>query len=344
VRALLDADDYDLVATHFGLDEAANFEGRWHLTVRRSVAALADELGEAGDELQSVIDEGRKTLLEARSQRVAPGRDEKCLTAWNALAVRGLAVAGRCLQDVSLIDAAAAAADFVAAEMIRDGRLYASHKDGRTRFPAYLDDHAFLLDALLELLQSRWRRQYLDLAVHIADLLLEQFADPDAGGFFFTAHDAERLMARPKPLADEATPSGNGVAALALQRLGFLLGESRYRHAAENTLRFAWQAMDKFPHGHPTLISALEEYRTHPEIVVLRGDADEIGRWRDAAARLYAPRRLIFAIPADEPDLPGALAERKPVAGECVAYRCTGHQCSLPITSFEALAEAMRGH
>jgi uncharacterized protein YyaL (SSP411 family) len=223
-----------------------------------------------------------------------------------------------------------------------DGRLYASYKDERTRFPAYLDDHAFLLDALLEMLQSDWQTQHLQFAIEIADLLLAHFHDNDQGGFFFTADDHEVLIDRPKPLADEALPSGNGIAAFALQRLGFLLGESRYLDAAEKTLRAASQAMEEYPHGHVSLITALEEYLAHPEIIVIRGDADETRRWRDSAAKLYAPRRLVFAIDRDAADLPGALADRRPVDGETVAYRCVGNHCSLPISGFEALAAELR--
>jgi len=132
-------------------------------------------------------------------------------------------------------------------------------------------------------------------------------------------------------------PSGNGIAAFALQRLGFLLGETRYLDAAESTLRVAWRAIEEYPHGHVTLLTALEEYLQHPEIIVIRGD-DEIERWRDAAGRLYAPRRLVFAIRSDEVDLPGALAGRKPVGAETVAYRCLGTHCEMPVTSWEALA------
>ena len=144
-------------------------------------------------------------------------------------------------------------------------------------------------------------------------------------------------MHRPKPLADEAVPSGNGIAAFALQRLGFLLGETRYLDAAEKTLRNAWRAMDEYPHGHVTLLTALEEYLTPPEIVVLRGAAGEIESWRSSAAKIYAPSRMIVAIPADAADLPGLLAERKAVDGESLAYRCEGTQCDLPVKSLEAL-------
>jgi len=234
--------------------------------------------------------------------------------------------------------AATKAVDFIKENLVEDGRLLASYKDGKARFPAYLDDHAFLLDALLELLQSEWNTQYLRFAMQLADLLIEHFEDTERGAFFFTANDHEALIHRPKSLGDEAVPSGNGVAALGLQHLGFLLGDSRYLDAAERTLRGAWQAISEYPHGHVTLLTALEEFLNHPEIIIIRGEAGEIARWRDSAAKVYAPGRLVFAIDADETDLPGALADRKPHGGETVAYKCVGTHCELPVTSFEALA------
>ncbi len=336
VRGLV-GDDYEVFARRFGLDQSANFEGQWHLTVREPVEDIAKETGRTGEEVQAAIARAKQVLLAERLQRVAPGRDEKQLTSWNALAIRGLAIAGRALERTDLVDAAARAASFLRETLLQDGRLLASYKDGEARFPAYLDDHAFLLDALLELLQARWDNDDLQFAMQIADLMLEHFEDRDAGGFYFTADDHEALIHRPKPLADEAVPSGNGIAAFALQRLGFLLGESRYLNAAESTLRAAWRAIEEYPHGHVTLLTALEEYLHHPEIIVIRGGA-EIERWRDAASKLYAPRRLVFAIRSDDENLPGALADRQPVDGETVAYRCLGTHCEMPVTTWEALA------
>jgi uncharacterized protein YyaL (SSP411 family) len=123
-----------------------------------------------------------------------------------------------------------------------------------------------------------------------------------------------------------------------LQRLGFLLGETRYLDAAERTLRCAWQAIEEYPHGHVTLLTALEEFLDHPEIIVIRGEADEISRWRNSAAKHYAPRRMVFAIDENETNLPGALSDRKSIPGETLAYKCVGTHCDLPVTSFEALA------
>ena len=192
-------------------------------------------------------------------------------------------------------------------------------------------------------LVAGWSGEHLQFAMALADALLEHFEDKAGGGFFFTANDHEELIHRPKPLADESVPSGNGIAAFALQRLGFLLGETRYLDAAERTLRAAWSAMQEYPHGHVTLLTALEEYLEHTEIIVIRGADEEIARWSTAAAKLYAPRRLVYAIPASEAGLPGALAERVPRDGESVAYRCLGTHCELPATSWEALATNLSG-
>jgi len=342
-REAVGDEDFPLLAAHFGLEDAPNFEGRWHLYVRRPVERLAEERGEDADALRLRIDRAREAMLRTRERRIRPGRDEKILTSWNALAVRGLAVAGRALARDDLIDAAADAAAFLRRELWRDGRLLATYKDRRARFPAYLDDHALLADALLELAQSRWHADHLRLAIDLAELLLARFQDADNGGFFFTADDHEALLHRSKPLADEAMPSGNGIAARALLRLGFLLGEERYVTAAERTLRAAWQAMTEYPHGHVSLITALEEYLQPPEMVILRGDPAEIGRWARNAAGIYAPRRLVFAIPAAEKDLPGHLALREPAEDGPVAYVCEGTRCSLPVTTWPALA-ALLGH
>ena len=339
VSALLDKDTFAALSQRYGLDADANFEGRWHLSIRNSVDEIAGSTGASGEDVVRRIDSGRAKLLAERTQRVPPDRDEKQLTSWNALAIRGFAIAGLALDRSDLIDAAAGAVDFIHAELYTDTRLLAVYKDGHARFPAYLDDYAFLLDAILELLQARWSNQHLAFATELADTLLTHFEDKDDCGFWFTADDHENLMHRPKPLADEAVPSGNGIAALALQRLGFLLGETRYLDSASRVLRAAWQAMEEYPLGHVSLLNALEEYNSHTEIIVIRGEEPEITRWRDSVAKLNSPTRLVFAISSDTDELPGALAQRKAVAGETIAYRCVGTHCELPATSLEALVE-----
>jgi uncharacterized protein YyaL (SSP411 family) len=337
VRALLTDDEFKVIAARFGLDRAPNFEGQWHLRVSKSIRAVAESCGLPESTAQRLIDDGRAKLLATRNARIWPGRDEKILTSWNALMIRGLAIASRALKRDELAETAGGGIDFIRSKMIRDDRLLATYKDGRARFNAYLDDYAYLLDAILELLQARWNSEHLSFAVWLAEQLLDNFQDTEYGGFYFTSNDHEKLIHRTKPIADDALPSGNGIAALGLIRLGHLLGEPRYLDAAAATLSVGWAGMKEFPYGHTALVTALEETLYPPEIVILRGPATEIDHWSERLAAIYSPRRLLLAIPDTETSLPGALVTRKPQAS-AVAYICRGTSCSAPIASLEELA------
>ena len=337
VRAILTEEEYAAFVPRFGLDKPANFESGWHLRVSETIAAIAASTGKNPSTVQRLIDESRFKLLAARETRTRPGLDDKILTGWNALMIRGLAIAARALQDDKLHVAATRALDYIRHNMIVDGRLRATCKNGPARFHACLDDYAFLLDATIELLQAHWDSDHLDFAVWLADQLLTDFTDREHGGFFFTANDHEQLIHRSKSMADEAVPSGNGIAALALNRLGHLLGETRYIDAAIATIRATGKAIEEFPQAHASLLTALDEIIDPGEIVILRGEAEEISRWSLAIGAIYTPKRLVFAIPDTATNLPAALSGRKP-AGQPVAYICRGTTCGGPLQSLEAIA------
>jgi uncharacterized protein YyaL (SSP411 family) len=244
-----------------------------------------------------------------------------------------MAIAGRHLDRPDWTASAERALDFIYQTLWKDGRLLATGKDGRARLNAYLDDYVYLIDGLLELLQIRWRARDLAFAIELAEVVLQHFQDPQ-GGFFFTSDDHEALIQRPKPNHDDATPSGNGIAAKVLGRLGHLLGESRYLHAAENTLKAAWPDIQSIPHGHASLLLALEESLFPLQTVVIRGADAATTDWQSLATRPYAPRRLTLTIPETVEPLPGQLGERSP-RGEVVAYVCSGHTCSAPLTDID---------
>jgi uncharacterized protein YyaL (SSP411 family) len=340
VKALVTEQEFAVLAPRFGLDGAPNFEGQWHLRVVQPLEAIAATTGQLLPTVQRHLDSGRAKLLAARGARIWPGRDEKVLASWNALMIRGLAVAARVLGRPELGEAAAAALDFIRGRLVVGGRLLAVWKDGRARFNAYLDDHAFLLDATLELLQTRWHSGHMDFAAWLADELLARFRDAQHGGFFFTSNDHEELLHRARPMSDEALPSGNAVAAVALARLGHLLGETRYLDAAETTLRAAWTALAEYPHGHATMLTALDEFLEPPEIVVVRAARENLARWLAVPGTIFAPRRLVFGIPADATNLPGALAARK-AADRPLAYLCRGTSCGPPLGSLSELGAAL---
>jgi len=341
VEGLLEEAEFRCFSRAYGLDRRPNFEGHWHLHTYRTAADVASETGLDAAAVEELLAGARERLLAARETRVRPGRDEKVLTAWNGLMIRGMAVAARHLQRDDLADSAARAVDFVRNHLWTDDRLRACWKDGRARFPAYLDDYAFLLDGLLEILQLRWRSDWLAFAISLADPMLAHFQDDEHGGFFFTADDHEALLYRPRPLADEALPSGNGVAAQALARLGYLIGEPRYLEASERTLAMAAGAMQQMPHAHCSLLNALEEQLFPPETVIIRGEREPGEEWRQAASLVYSPRRQVFAIPSDAQGLPDALAA-KPAGSGTLAYVCRGTVCAEPVASLPKLAETLR--
>jgi uncharacterized protein len=341
VQRALTEDEYRAFAPRFGLDRAPNFEGRWHLHAFKSIEQIAGELHCPAEEVDAHIESARRKLLPIRDQRVWPGRDEKILTAWNALMIRGMAAAARALDRETLAISATRALDFIRGTLWRDGRLLATYKDGKAHLNAYLDDYVFLADAILELQQVRFHGDELSFARELLDEVLAHFADSRAGGFFFTSDDHESLIHRSKSFSDDATPSGNGIAAFVLQRMGYLLGDTRYLEAAEKTLRSAWQAIEKYPQAHGSLLLALDEHLTPPEIIILRGVPAEIEQWSRDLARIYAPRRIVLAIPADAPNLPDSLKD-KPPRGSAVAYICRGTTCSAPITDLSTLINELR--
>ena len=342
LQGLLPQDEHSAFAARFGIDRSPNFEGKWHLHCFKSMTQVAEEIGIDEEAAAGLVDRARARLLPVRNRRVWPGRDEKILTSWNGLAIGGLAAAARSLRRPELAESAARAADFLREHCWYQGRLLAVHKDGRSRFPAYLDDHAALAWGLLELAQARWHAPHFAWAIELTEAMLAHFEDREAGGFFFTADDHEQLILRPKTFGDDATPSGNGVAARLLVRLGFLLAEPRYIAAAERTLRASWAVLEKYPHGHTTLAMALDELTAPPAAVVLRGERAELAAWLSELDRLYDPRRLVLGIPADAAGLPAALADKRP-GGELLAYVCRGMQCGAPVASLPALIDELRG-
>jgi uncharacterized protein YyaL (SSP411 family) len=340
-RALLDEREYRVLARRFGLDRDANFEERWHLHAFEPLAQAAESAGLGEEQAEDVLDRARGKLLESRNGRVWPARDEKILTSWNGLAIAGMAAAARALDRADFAESAARAAAFLREHCWYDGRLLAVHTDGRSRYPAYLDDHAYLAWGLLELLQARWHGPWLDWSVELAESLLRHFEDRDAGGFFFTADDHESLILRPKTFGDDATPSGNGVAARLLIRLGFLLAETRYLDAAERTLRAAWPLLERYPHAHTSLLMALDEWQAPPDIVILRGPAADTEVWRAELDKVYAPRRMVIAVPTGSTGLPPALAD-KAAGNGAVAFVCRGTTCSPPMDTLGALVRSLR--
>ena len=318
-------------ATHdFGLDRAPNFEGHaWHLRLADSATLVPTD--SAG---QSI----RHGLLRARQQRLPPARDDKALTAWNALAIAGLCRAARALRAPDLLPAAEAALAALHAGAWRDGVLLAQ-ADSASSAPGFLDDHAYLLDALLELLAWRWRDEDFTRAQALARTLCTTFEDHARGGFFFSTTAHATPLGRERSFEDSSQPSGNAVAASALLRLGHLCGESRWVDAAARAIQAGLAVLAEYPAAAPSLLRAWRAWQQPEAQLIVRVSAQEQLLW-NSALELARVSLHAYVIPADAASLPPALAARAAVPGG-VAYLCTGFTCQAPITRPEQLIVAL---
>ena len=339
-RLLTDSEFNDFTA-YSGLDRPDNFEGRWHLYVAQTPEEIARRSGRDLEEITQNLDRAREKLFAEREQRVRPGRDDKVLTSWNALMIKGMSIASMRLQEPDYYQSALRCLAFIHANLWDGKRLAATYKDGRAHLNAYLDDYAFLIDAIIHLLACNWSGKWLELAVQLADTLLEQFFDRDEGGFFFTSHDHETLLQRRKDFTDDSLPSGNGVAARSLLVLGHLTGRQDYLDAAEQTLKCAWGLLQQAPHTCAALLQALMEYDNPGRTIILRGEEEVITEWRQQIDPLLDVRSLVFAIPADAPDLPALLREKQ-TDQAATAFICAGFVCQEPVSDLEALQESLR--
>jgi len=299
VLDVLGADDGERFCRVYGITAEGNFRDPVtgerpgtnipHLAAPVEDHATREKL--SADELRRLLTAAREKLLARRGKRVWPGRDDKVLTSWNALMISSLAHGGRVLKEPRYVDAAGRAADFILTHMRKGGRLLHTWRGGRARLGAYLDDYAFLADALLELHAATGEARRLREAQSLADELLARYADASGGGFFFTADDHEKLLARAKEPTDGPLPSGNAVAAEVLVRLAGLTGRKEYLDAAGTTLEAFQGFMARMPAETASMV---------------------------LAAAAYLDAKAAGAPPARKPD---AVADRKPVRIEAFASR-----------------------
>jgi uncharacterized protein YyaL (SSP411 family) len=319
----------EAVIEFYGVSDRGNFEG----------ANILHLAGGAEAEPPPGLDEARRKLYDARAKRVWPGLDDKRLASWNALAIAALAEAGAALGREDFLAAARECAEFVLGSM-RDaeGRLLRTYKDGDARLNAYLEDHAFLLEALLSLYESSFEARWFEAAQALGEELIERFADPERGGFYSTSDDHEQLIARRKEVGDHPIPAGNSSAALGLLRLGALSGERRYAEAGAGVLRLFAKTAIQHPESFAHLLRALDfELEPSREVALVGADVAELA----AVVRSAFRPHLVLAGGAEGSTQPPLLADRTTVDGADAAYVCENFACQLPVTEPGRLRELL---
>jgi len=333
--------DSEAVTEVLGAAPGGNFEGKTIVHRARPVERVAAERGLDPAQLEADVESALRALADLRANRVRPELDDKAVCAWNGLAIRALAEAGTALQRPDYTDAAADAAGFVLEHMRReDGRLLRAWRAGRTSGPAYCDDYAAIAVGLFALYQATGDAQWFTEARRTTEAMIELFWDDDHGGFFATGADAEALIARPKNLFDNPTPSDNSLAAEALQLLAAYSGEGPLLDKLEQTIRSAAALLERYPTGAGWMLSVLHTHLTGMLEVAVVGAGPARRQLVDVVTATYRPG-IVLAI-GDGRDARGIpLLEGRPPIGDAAAYVCRGFVCDAPVTDPAALETAL---
>jgi uncharacterized protein YyaL (SSP411 family) len=342
LRAALDADDARIVEKLWGVTEAGNFEGSNILHMAQTPAEVAAALGIDEQQIYEAVARARKKLYEARSQRVAPARDDKVLTAWNGLTQRAFAEAGRILDRDDYRNTAIANAHFLLATMRTESGLLRSWRNGQAKIAAYLEDYGALANGLLATYEATGDVSFFTTARALADEALNRFWNEETATFFDTSADHEQLIGRPRELTDNATPSGTSLMVEAMLRLAAFTGEATYRDYAARILAPLAPAMVEQPLAFGRLLCTLDDYVGPMDEVAIIGDpASEATRTLlTVANRLYRPRMVLAIAAPDDKEAQAAvplLADRPLVDNHPTAYVCHGFVCKLPVNQPDEL-------
>lgn len=340
IRDALGDRDASLFSSYYNITESGNFEGKNIPNVTRTLEEVAKENNLSVSALQESLKESKSKLFELRETRVKPDRDEKVLTAWNGLMMASFAEAGVILGRRDYTDAARKNAEFVTFNLRRDGVLLRTWKDGVARFNAYLEDYAFLIEGLLTLFETTGEFRWLTKALALTVTMINEFWDDDAGGFFFTGKSHENLIVRSKDYFDNATPSGNSVAAIALPKLALLSGNEKYRNLATATLREIGNSARRYPSGFGYALSAADFLLSTPkEVAIVGNNPFDIQPLLYEVWRRYLPNKVVA--PGYGIDVIPLLENRTPLNGLPTAYVCEHYTCKQPVNDASALAEQL---
>jgi uncharacterized protein len=342
IQAALSEPDATLFAAFYDITERGNFEGSNIPNIIRPLQEVAQQLKVSVEELEQSLARSRQQLFELRESRVKPDRDEKIITAWNGLMLASFSEAGVILNRADYTSAARQNAQFLLANLYRDGALLRTHKDGISKFNAYLEDYAFLIEGLVTLFETTGELAWLTHAITLSDKMIDEFWDHENGGFFFTGQNHENLIVRSKDFFDNATPSGNSVAAQALLRLAVITDNQSYRDLAVATLREVADQSRRYASGFGYALSAMDFLLSSPrEIALVGSDTASLKAFIEVAWHKYLPNKVVAASQSEaikDSDIPALLKDRPLVDGTTAAYVCQNYTCKAPVTDLRSFS------
>jgi uncharacterized protein YyaL (SSP411 family) len=346
IKQLLGEKDAALFNAYYNVTDGGNFEGENILNVTRDMSEVSTSENVTIEQLTETLARARKILFATREKRVKPARDEKILTAWNGLMLAAFAEAAAILNCRDYLQVAKKNAQFILENLGRDGLLLRTYKDGQAKLNAYLEDYAFFIDGLVTLFETSGEVHWLEEARNLTETMIEEFWDEEEGAFFYTGRSHENLIVRSKDFFDNATPSGNSLAAEILLRIGLLLDNADYQRRAAAILRLMAATVERYPSGFGRLLCALDFYLNSPKEIAIVGelDAPETHAFQKQIWSRYLPNKVVAQ--ASESDTKAAeliplLREHRQINGKPTAYVCEHFACKTPATNPQDLASQL---
>jgi len=348
IEEILGKEEADIFCRFYSVTEEGNFEGQTSaLFIQKPPRVFAEELGITEEKLFDVLQRGRAKLFAERERRVKPGLDDKILTSWNGLMIGSMALAGRILEHRPYVEEAGKAADFILNNMRDERGLLRSHREGVSKFNAYLDDYAFLILGLVDLYEASFEPRWIRSASDLAREMISRYWDDEGGAFFFTAHDHEQLIVRKKMTQDGAVPSGNSMAALGLLKLAKLSGEAEFAERGEGVLRSFGDYLGRVPAAFHMMLVALDFHLDSPVEVAIVGERnaeDTQAVLRAVDSRFIPNKVLAFKSEASDEDADAAvplLDGKSMVDGQATVFLCENFTCKEPLTDLEKIEKAL---
>jgi uncharacterized protein YyaL (SSP411 family) len=343
LEAILGKETGAIVGRYYGVSESGNFEhgtSILHLPVPPDDFIQAEGLDPI--EWRKTLAGARAALLEARSKRIRPHRDDKIITSWNGLMISTMAFAAAVLGEERYEKAAVSAADFILGNLVRDGRLLRRHRE-EADIPGYVDDYAFLVMGLLDLYETTLDARHFQSGMQLTEDMVRLFHDPQGKGFFFVGSDGPELIARTKEIYDGAIPSGNSVAAMNLLRLAEWTGDARWQDLGKGTLEAFGQNLQQIPRAYPQALCAVDFLLDTPKEIVLAGErgSPDLEALLETIRGRFLPNRVIALVSEGLLETVPMLKDRGLLDGKAAAYVCESYACKLPTGDPETLGKLL---
>ena len=340
VERLLGRENAEVFCEYYDITESGNFEGENILHVQTSLDIFAKKLRRDEAELEAILLEGKQKLFEVREDRIKPGLDDKILTSWNGIMIRGMAVGYQLLNDQRYLEAAEKSADFILSELSQaDGLLLRTYRAGKSHLNAYLEDYSYLSAGLVALHEASFNPRWLQEAERLTEIMIEQFWDDSSSGFFFTGKAHESLIVQSKSAYDSATPSGTAMAVHSLLRLAKHLDRPDFREKAVQALGLYYHQMENAPSGSGQLLCELEFLLSTPREIAVVGEknADDTKVVLQEIHGRFLPNKILALLdPSNNQssaDVSTPLTDGKTqIEGKATVYVCENYACQVPTT------------